>query len=697
MPLVKGLTMEESSAKLKMLQDLLEELQRAHGAQIDEPAYKRIRIVLDDHRTHINEIKARMQEQETKHTRQINKLMEAMVKAQEDISYLLKKTRALAEGDKVTDQPRRTALRAASGMSEVSQPDQSRSLTVNPRAVQPVQSALAQKPFLLLSNSGEVQPVGTARVRRNTRPPSGQEVQNSGSSSGARSTMEMKHEGEAPDQLALASVVLGSSSSANKFKGSDQEKRLERIQAAQNQGHILDPEELATIRAEFKEARAEATQEEERRVGDQPHASDDQRMTKKEWEDHLASGHRSNRTDEVDSSSEVSKDQQRDDGGANRLKRSTSQCSMRSGCSNLSRRARSERGVQQQTRDQFQPEKHRPHLSEVNRTSLDQIDHKGSLIYDIEYGGLGAFSPLKFNTEAEVVKSLKYLDLIGSVPAPPYKTVLELAVSQVHGHGVQGNPCLVLNFLPNQAMMEEDSVQAVTSLGGALAYPNSLCVGIVVSYKFNTALQYDDNGLVDELSSTTREFYAMDGQIFLAFQTVQIAEAFKEYINRHPLKFRCYDDSTRSTDGWISAKITAVMGKNPMADLRSNFEAGKMRQGLDVFTCALPDQLDPQWARDDEGHWHWRSRFVLREDWDTPEFHRSSVMFQKHADREVRILDPMTGQSRTPLRSTLQGIIPVSYYQFVNWEKQRAQRRDRGQGHWEDRRASSRGAQSGRS
>ena len=370
---------------------------------------------------------------------------------------------------------------------------------------------------------------------------------------------------------------------------------------------------------------------------------------------------------------------------------------MRSGCSNLSRRARSERGVQQQTLDQFQPELHRPHLSEVNRTELDQIDYKGSLIYDIEYGGLGAYSPLKFNTEADLVKSLKYLDLIGSLPAPSYKTVLELAVSQVHGHAVQGNPCLVLNFLPNQSMMEEDSVQAVTSLGGALAYPNSLCVGIVVSYKFNTALQYDDNGLVDELSSTTREFYAMDGQMFLAFQTVQIAEAFKEYINKHPLKFRCYDDSTRSTDGWISAKITAVTGKNPMADLRSNFEAGKMRQGLDVFTCALPDQADPQWARDDQGHWHWKSRFVLREDWDTPEFYRSSVMFQKHADREVRILDPMTGLSRTPLRSTLRGIIPVNYYQFVSWERQRVQRRDRGQGQWEDRRASSRGAQSGRS
>jgi hypothetical protein len=292
MPLVKGLTTEGSSdnaAKLKALQDQLEELQRAHGAQIDEPAYKKIRIVLDDHRTHLHEIKARMQEQETKHTRQINKLMEAMVKAQEDISYLLRKTRALAEGDKATDQPRRAALRAASGMSEVSNPP--RSQTVDPRAVQPVQSALSQRPFLLLNNSGEVQPVGTARVRRNTRPPSGQEVQNTGSSSGARSTMEMKHEGEAPDQLALANVGQGSSTSADKFKGSAQEKLLERIEAAQKAKGIRslqprdqtpDPEELATIRAEFKEARAEATQEEEKRVGDQPHASDDQRMTKKE-------------------------------------------------------------------------------------------------------------------------------------------------------------------------------------------------------------------------------------------------------------------------------------------------------------------------------------------------------------------------------------------------------------------------------
>ena len=186
----------------------------------------------------------------------------------------------------------------------------------------------------------------------------------------------------------------------------------------------------------------------------------------------------------------------------------------------------------------------------------------------------------------------------------------------------------------------------------------------------------------------------MDGQMFLAFQTVQVAEAYKEYINTHPLMFRCYDEITRPTQGWIKAKITAVTGKAPMADLRSNFEAGKMRQGHDVCVCAPPDQHDPQWRRNEQGHWEWRSRFVLREDWNTPEFYASSVLFQNHSDRDVRILDPLSGQSRVPHRSTLQGIIPMAAYEFVSWPKHRAQRRD--QGRWEDRRASSRGAQSNR-
>ena len=362
---------------------------------------------------------------------------------------------------------------------------------------------------------------------------------------------------------------------------------------------------------------------------------------------------------------------------------------MRSGCSNLSQRARSERRDQEQTRDQFQPERHRPHLME-SKLGLDQIEYKGSLITDIEYGGLGAFTPLKFNTESETLKSLRYLDLIGSMPAPSYKTVLELAVSQVHGHAVQGNPCLVLNFIPNQAMQEDDVVQSIISLGGALDYPNSLVVGIVVSYKFNTALQPDRNGMVNSASPTTREFYAMDGQMFLAFQSVQIATAYKDYINQYPLKFRCYDEVTRSSNYWFKAPITAVTGKAPMADLRSQFQAGKMRQGLDVFTCAPPDQADPQWFRNEFNNWEWRSRWVLREDWDTPEFYPSSVLFQKHSNRDVRILDLATGKNTVPHRSTLKGITPMAIYEFVNGPRLKAQR------HWEDRRASSRGSQASR-
>ena len=135
--------------------------------------------------------------------------------------------------------------------------------------------------------------------------------------------------------------------------------------------------------------------------------------------------------------------------------------------------------MRQQAEDQFQPTKHRPHLVET-KLKLDQIEFEGCLITDLEYGGLGEFTPLKFNTEAEATKSLRFLDLTGSFNAPEYKTVLKLAVSQVQGHRVQGNPCLLLSFIPNQAMTEEDVVHTITTLGGNLDFPNSNVVGIVV-------------------------------------------------------------------------------------------------------------------------------------------------------------------------------------------------------------------------
>ena len=84
------------------------------------------------------------------------------------------------------------------------------------------------------------------------------------------------------------------------------------------------------------------------------------------------------------------------------------------------------------------------------------------------------------------------------------------------------------------------------------------------------------------------------------------------------------------------------------------------------------------------------ARWVLREDWDTPEFYPSSVLFQKHSNRDVRILDLATGKNTTPHRSTLNGITPVTTYEFVNGPKLKVRK------HWDDRRASSRGVQDNR-
>ena len=115
-----------------------------------------------------------------------------------------------------------------------------------------------------------------------------------------------------------------------------------------------------------------------------------------------------------------------------------------------------------------------------------------------------------------------------------------------------------------------------------------------------------------------------------------------DVINKFPIKFRCYDQAAQSSDGYFTAPLSAVAGKQTMADLKSTFRPGTLRQGADVFHCPSPDQNDPQWWRNAEGQWVWRSQWILREDWDTTKFYPSGVVFQKHLDRDIRILDLAT-------------------------------------------------------
>ena len=81
-------------------------------------------------------------------------------------------------------------------------------------------------------------------------------------------------------------------------------------------------------------------------------------------------------------------------------------------------------------------------------------------------------------------------------------------------------------------------VQGLTTLGGALAYPNWLVVAIVVSHKHYTALVEDKDQQCNEHSDKIKEeFHAPDGQVFIALQSVQIAHAFIDYINKVPSTF----------------------------------------------------------------------------------------------------------------------------------------------------------------
>ena len=71
---------------------------------------------------------------------------------------------------------------------------------------------------------------------------------------------------------------------------------------------------------------------------------------------------------------------------------------------------------------------------------------------------------------------------------------------------------------------------------------------------------------------------------------------------------------------------------------------GSLRMDADIFDCSTPDSDDPQWARDKEHNLTWTQCFITREDWYDQRFYRSSDIFQKHNNRQPRLLDIHTGK-----------------------------------------------------
>ena len=109
--------------ELHMINDHLP--QASIQAQIVEPELKKIKLALDDQKKTLLELKERIKDQDIAYTASLKRMNEQDQTQQEDIRYLLKATRSTAEASE--DLPRRTALRAASGMSEIS-PRGSRSI-----------------------------------------------------------------------------------------------------------------------------------------------------------------------------------------------------------------------------------------------------------------------------------------------------------------------------------------------------------------------------------------------------------------------------------------------------------------------------------------------------------------------------------------------------------------------------------------
>ena len=77
------------------------------------------------------------------------------------------------------------------------------------------------------------------------------------------------------------------------------------------------------------------------------------------------------------------------------------------------------------------------------------------------------------------------------------------------------------------------------------------------------------------------------------------------------------------------------------------------------------DSHDPQWYKDPvSGDLRWTSCFVLREDWGGNTFYRSGIQFQKHLNREVRMLDLKPG--RNYVNNKTAKINRTADYHFVN-------------------------------
>ena len=266
---------------------------------------------------------------------------------------------------------------------------------------------------------------------------------------------------------------------------------------------------------------------------------------------------------------------------------------------------------------------------------------------DINYNGLGGFAKLPFGNEADVLTSLHWLDLVGRQGVPRWGTSIKLAQSYERDHPTQHNPCIVVYYAPHLGVTESQTVKGLVSLGGNLRYPNTLVNAIVVSHKDYTALVKDKDGRSDENSETINEFHAADGQVFMGFVSVQIAHAYMEFINTHPLKFSTHDPVAALTpESTVRVPMEALPMTEIMKDLSSSRRLGTLRTGADIFTCPEPDANDPHWKINPVSGVieSWEAQYIQREDWGSRHtFYKSSVTFQKQFDRVHRVLNMRSG------------------------------------------------------
>ena len=332
-----------------------------------------------------------------------------------------------------------------------------------------------------------------------------------------------------------------------------------------------------------------------------------------------------------------------------------------------SKRERSLAATREEERVNYNPVQ----IAAYENDELTYFDFHGNQVPDINYGPVGTFKRLPWESDEEILESLAWLEQVGQMIFPDFRTCKELIQFEQDGRIKDGNASMMGSYIPHHGVLEIDSLISIATFNGKLTWPNNLIRAWCPSYKNHMDLVPDIAGHVGSLAHTGREeWLRLDGQIFFTTVSVQIAIAFQDYFGAtsaegFPLKIKSYDPiALGNPEQEIKAEIVMARMGYPQIAIPTTWVYGQVRLNDDCQRCPGPDNADPGWSVDNEGNWSYEVLFISRKDWDTDNFYMCGVSFQKHNNRKIRTTDLHTGK-QVPNRSLLQ-IKPWTPYEFIN-------------------------------